>query len=96
VLQNEGQKQAAILRSEGEARALVTVQTAQAFLFYAPQLPFAALDQLFIVAFYARQDTRTPVLVGVGTVLLDHEGFETGSERRDPARYVGVRPSNPA
>jgi putative peptidoglycan lipid II flippase len=40
------------------------------FLAYAPQLPFTALDQLLIVAFYARKDTRTPVLVGVATVLL--------------------------
>lgn len=58
------------LFQRGEFTALATAQTAQAFLFYAPQLPFAALDQLFIVAFYARKNTRTPVLVGVGTVLL--------------------------
>jgi putative peptidoglycan lipid II flippase len=47
-----------------------TARTAQVFLAYAPQLPFTALDQLLIVAFYARKDTRTPVLVGVLTVLL--------------------------
>jgi putative peptidoglycan lipid II flippase len=58
------------LFQRGEFTPLATAQTAQAFSFYAPQLPFAALDQLFIVAFYARKDTRTPVLVGVGTVLL--------------------------
>jgi putative peptidoglycan lipid II flippase len=58
------------LFQRGAFTAVATVQTAQAFLFYAPQLPFAALDQLFIVAFYARKDTRTPVLVGMGTVLL--------------------------
>ena len=40
------------------------------FLAYAPQLPFTALDQLLIVAFYARKDTRTPVAIGVVTVLL--------------------------
>ena len=39
--------------------------TARALLFYAPQLPFAALDQLLIAAFYAVQNTRLPVLVGV-------------------------------
>ena len=39
--------------------------TAQALLFYAPQLPFVALDQLLIAAFYALQNTRLPVLVGV-------------------------------
>ncbi len=58
------------LFQRGAFDALATGETARAFLFYAPQLPFAALDQLFIVAFYARKDTRTPVLVGVGTVLL--------------------------
>lgn len=42
-----------------------TLRTAAVFLAYAPQLPFTALDQLLIVAFYARKDTRTPVLVGV-------------------------------
>lgn len=39
--------------------------TATALLFYAPQLPFVALDQLLIAAFYALQNTRAPVLVGV-------------------------------
>jgi putative peptidoglycan lipid II flippase len=42
-----------------------TFRTARVFLFYAPQLPFTALDQLFIFAFYARRDTVTPVLVGI-------------------------------
>jgi putative peptidoglycan lipid II flippase len=39
--------------------------TALALLYYAPQLPFVAVDQLLIAAFYARQNTRLPVLVGV-------------------------------
>jgi putative peptidoglycan lipid II flippase len=47
-----------------------TARTAEVFLAYAPQLPFTALDQLLIVAFYARKDTRTPVVVGVGGVLV--------------------------
>jgi putative peptidoglycan lipid II flippase len=42
-----------------------TLRTATVFLFYAPQLPFTALDQLLIFAFYARRDTVTPVLIGV-------------------------------
>lgn len=46
-----------------------TLRTATVFLFYAPQLPFAALDQLLIFAFYARRDTVTPVTVGVVTVV---------------------------
>lgn len=47
-----------------------TARTSLTLLAYAPQLPFTALDQLLIVAFYARKDTRTPVIVGVITVLL--------------------------
>ncbi len=40
-------------------------RTALALLAYSPQLPFVVIDQLLIVAFYARKETRTPVLVGV-------------------------------
>ncbi|HEV8633130.1 MAG TPA: murein biosynthesis integral membrane protein MurJ [Chloroflexota bacterium] len=47
-----------------------TVLTGQAFVWYAPQMPFWAVDQLLIFAFYARRDTRTPVLVGVFGTLL--------------------------
>jgi putative peptidoglycan lipid II flippase len=47
-----------------------TVLTGQAFAWYAPQMPFWAVDQLLIFAFYARRDTATPVLVGVGGTLL--------------------------
>ncbi len=43
-------------------------RTAATFLAYAPQLPFTALDQLLLFAYYARKDTRTPVLVGVACV----------------------------
>jgi putative peptidoglycan lipid II flippase len=39
--------------------------TSLALSFYAPQLPFVAVDQLLIAAFYALQNTRLPVLVGV-------------------------------
>ncbi len=42
-----------------------TALTALAFLGYSPGIAFAAVDQLLIFAFYARKDTRTPVLVGV-------------------------------
>jgi putative peptidoglycan lipid II flippase len=42
-----------------------TAATALAFLLYSPQLPFVALDQLMIFAFYSRKDTRTPMLVGL-------------------------------
>ncbi len=47
-----------------------TERTALAFLCYAPQLPFAALDGLLIFAFYARKNTLLPALVGVLTVEI--------------------------
>lgn len=46
-----------------------TAQTAQALRYYAPGLGFAALDQLLVFAFYAKNDTRTPVVVGVVSIL---------------------------
>src|SRR5262249_48997887 len=47
-----------------------TLLTATALVWYAPQMPFWAVDQLLIFAFYARKDTLTPVTVGVlGTLL---------------------------
>src|SRR5439155_3524175 len=39
--------------------------TALALLFYVPGLPFGAIDQVLIFAFYARKNTLTPVLVGI-------------------------------
>jgi putative peptidoglycan lipid II flippase len=47
-----------------------TLRTAGIFLFYSPQLPFTAVDYLLINAFYARQNARTPVLVGVVCVFI--------------------------
>lgn len=44
--------------------------TARAFLLYAPQLPFVAVDQLLVYAFYARKNTLTPMLVGLGGVFI--------------------------
>jgi putative peptidoglycan lipid II flippase len=40
-------------------------RTSLALLNYSYQLPFLVLDQLLIAAFYARKNTRTPVLIGV-------------------------------
>lgn len=47
-----------------------TQRTALAFLIYSPQMPFVAVDQLLVFAFYARRDTLTPALVGLGGVLF--------------------------
>jgi putative peptidoglycan lipid II flippase len=44
--------------------------TALALQNYAYQLPFVALDQLLIAAFYARKNTRTPVIIGVVSMLF--------------------------
>jgi putative peptidoglycan lipid II flippase len=39
-----------------------------ALLLYVPGLPFSAIDQVLIFAFYARKNTLTPVLVGIAAV----------------------------
>jgi len=44
--------------------------TTLAFRLYAPQLPFVAVDQLLIYAFYARHDTRTPTAVAFVTAVI--------------------------
>jgi putative peptidoglycan lipid II flippase len=59
-----------LLFERGRFGAAETARTALVFLAYAPQLPFTALDQLLIVAFYARRDTKTPVTIGAVTVVL--------------------------
>jgi putative peptidoglycan lipid II flippase len=60
----------ALILQRGEFLPEDTVATAQALRFSVLGLVFAALDQPLIFAFYARKDTWTPALVGVGTVLL--------------------------
>jgi putative peptidoglycan lipid II flippase len=59
-----------LLFERGRFDEASTASTALAFLFYSPQLPFTAVDQLFIAAYYARKNTRTPVLVGVAGVFI--------------------------
>lgn len=60
----------ALVFEHGAFGSYDTLHTAQALRLYLLGLPFAALDQLLIFAFYARKDTTTPVLVGVGGVLI--------------------------
>jgi putative peptidoglycan lipid II flippase len=43
--------------------------TVLALLFYVPGLPFGAIDQVLIFAFYARKNTLTPVLVGIAAII---------------------------
>ncbi len=59
-----------LIFERGAFDPLATAATTGAFLLYAPQLPFVAVDQLLIYAFYARRDTVTPMLVGLGGVGL--------------------------
>lgn len=47
-----------------------TVITALALRLYLLGLPFAALDLLLIYAFYAQQDTLTPALIGVASLVV--------------------------
>lgn len=54
-----------LLFERGAFDQAATQATALAVLYYAPQLPFVALDQLLIFAFYARKDTLTPALIGL-------------------------------
>jgi putative peptidoglycan lipid II flippase len=60
----------AVLFERGAFLSTDTARTAAIFLAYAPQLPFTAIDFLLINAFYARQNARTPVLVGVVCVFI--------------------------
>ena len=55
----------ALLFERGQFTSLDTQQTALALRFYLLGLTFAAIDQPLIFAYYARQNTLTPALVGL-------------------------------
>jgi putative peptidoglycan lipid II flippase len=55
----------ALLFERGQFTAFDTQQTTLALRLYLIGLPFAAIDQPLIFAFYARQNTLTPALVGL-------------------------------
>jgi putative peptidoglycan lipid II flippase len=59
-----------LIFERGEFTAADTVITANALRLYLIGLPFAALDLLLVYAFYARQDTLTPALVGVVSLIV--------------------------
>ncbi len=65
-----GQPAVAVVFEHGRFAAADTLATTRILLAFLPQLPFTGLDLLLINAFYARQDVRTPVLVGVVGTLL--------------------------
>lgn len=60
----------ALLFEHGAFQPYDTLRTAQALRLYLIGLPFAGIDQVLIFAFYARKDTKTPVLVGVLGVFI--------------------------
>ncbi|NQT94021.1 MAG: murein biosynthesis integral membrane protein MurJ [Lentisphaerae bacterium] len=55
----------------GEFDAWSTTLTARALAFYAPGLVVFSLYKVFVPAFYAMKDTRTPVRVGIRVVALN-------------------------
>lgn len=59
-----------LLFQHGVFNAQSTDLTSLAFLAYSPSIPFAAIDQLLVVAFYARKNTLTPMLVGVAGTCI--------------------------
>jgi putative peptidoglycan lipid II flippase len=60
----------ALIFEHGGFTATDTHHTTQALRFALLGLIFAAVDQPFIFAFYARQDTWTPALVGMAGVFV--------------------------
>jgi putative peptidoglycan lipid II flippase len=58
----------ALIFGRGEFTAFDSQQTALALRYYLPGLSFAAIDQPLIFAYYARQNTLTPALVGLAGV----------------------------
>lgn len=60
----------ALIFEHGAFKPYDTMRTAQALRVYLIGLPFAAIDQVLIFSFYARKDTKTPVLIGVLGVLI--------------------------
>jgi putative peptidoglycan lipid II flippase len=60
----------ALLFQHGACHTGCTYMNALALQNYAYQLPFLALDQLLIAAFYARKNTIVPVVVGIVAIGL--------------------------
>ena len=61
----------AIFEWNGKFDAQSTLLSARALMFYAPGLIVFSAAKVFVPAFYAHQDTQTPVRVGIYTVALN-------------------------
>jgi len=59
-----------LLFEHGAFNAVDTQITALALRLYLVGLPFAGVDLLLVYAFYARQDTLTPALIGLVSLIL--------------------------
>ena len=59
-----------LIFEHGAFTSIDTDITAHALRLYLIGLPFAALDVLLVYAFYARQDTLTPAVIGFFSLLL--------------------------
>lgn len=60
----------ALLYEHGDYNTTDTFMTMWALRYYLLGLPFAAVDLLLVYTFYARQDTVTPSIIGVGTLVV--------------------------
>jgi putative peptidoglycan lipid II flippase len=60
----------ALIFQHGSFTASDTQVTAQALRWYLLGLPFSSIDLLLVYAFYARQNTLTPALIGVVTTAV--------------------------
>lgn len=60
----------ALLFEHGAFTAENTAITATVLRFYLIGLPFAAIDLLLVYAFYARQNTLTPALIGLFSLVI--------------------------
>jgi putative peptidoglycan lipid II flippase len=77
----------ALLFQHGNFTPYDTEMTAQALRLYLLGLPFAGVDFLLNYSFYARQNTRTPAIVGVISVGLY---FIVAASLKGPFGYLGL------
>jgi putative peptidoglycan lipid II flippase len=77
----------ALLFQHGNFTAYDTEMTSKALQLYLLGLPFAGVDFLLNYSFYARQNTRTPAIVGVIAVGLY---FVVAATLKGPFGYLGL------